>query len=158
MMLGQWTEQGMLNYGMGSSWMTWSNATPEDYYDKWNHYAFVKKSSTKEMTIYLNGIPVGTNKATDFLNDLRGFYIGGVYENSEKKYGNVNYLKAYMDDFRIYNTALTQEQVLKLIGLNSVHVPLVPSLSPSDPVPDDRIDLYDFARMAEYWLKVPLWP
>jgi len=158
LLLAQWTEQGVLNYGIGSSWMTWPNATPKDYYEKWNHYAFVKKSSTREMTIYLNGIPVGTNKATDFLNDLRGFYIGGVYENTEQKYVEESYLKAFMDDFRIYDTALTQEQVLKLIGLNGVHVPLVPSLSPSDPVPDDRIDLYDFAMMAEYWLKVPLWP
>lgn len=145
---------------MGSNWITWSDATPEDYHDKWNHYAFVKKASTGEMTIYLNGVPVArTNNATGLpLSYLRTFYIGGVFFYDSDSYRSENSIEAFMDDFRIYDTALTQEQVLKLVGLSSMHVPLVPSLSPSDPIPDDRIDLRDFARMAEYWLKIPLWP
>lgn len=160
LMLAQWDEQGVLSYGMGSSWITWSDATPEDYHDNWNHYAFVRKASTGEMTIYLNGVPVArTDNATGLpLLSLRTFYIGGVFFYDSDSYRAENSIRAFMDDFRIYDTALTQEQVLKLVGLSSMHVPLVPSLSPSDPVPDDRIDLKDFARMAEYWLEVPLWP
>lgn len=162
LMLAQWDEEGVLSNGMGSypgNWVTWSKGTPKDYYDKWNHFAFVKKASTGEMTIYLNGIPVArTNEATDTLSFLRAFHIGGVFLYDSKHYIKESYLKALMDDFRIYDTALTNEQVLNLMGQSSVHVPLVPFLSPSDPVPDDKIDLRDFAKMAEYWLKIPLWP
>lgn len=157
LMLAQWDEQVVLTYAMGSypnNWMTWSNASPEDYYENWNHYAFVKKASTGEMTIYLNGIPVArTSEATDTLSFLSGFHIGGLTLQHRE-----SYLEALMDDFRIYDVALTNEQVLKLVGLSSVHVPLVPFLSASDPYVDDRIDLRDFAKVAEYWLEIPLWP
>lgn len=81
------------------------------------------------------------------------FYIGGL--TTEK---TENYIKGLMDDFRIYNTALTNEQVLKLLGLSSVHVPVAPLLSPCDPHADDKIDFRDFARMAEYWFEEVLWP
>jgi hypothetical protein len=161
-MSAQWDEQGALTVGMGeypNNWITWSDAKPEDYYDDWNHYAFVKKASTGEMTIYLNGIPVArTNQATGIPSFLKVFLIGGVYEYSSHIYKTASFMQGFMDDFRIYETALTNEQVLKLLGLNSVHVPLVPFLSPCDPIPDDRIDLHDFAKMMEYWLQVPLWP
>ena len=160
-MLAQWYSDAgpipdpELTYGMGRGWISWPHATPEDYYDDWNHYTFVKKKSTGEMTIYLNGIPVSkTNDANDTLSTFQTtFHIGGATSQYPP-----NYLEALMDDFRIYDSALTNEQVVKLLGLSSVHVPLAPLLSPCDPYADDKIDLHDFAKVAEYWFEIPLWP
>jgi len=62
-----------------------------------------------------------------------------------------------IDDFRIYDYALSQKEIA-YVATNGTGVFNLPLLSPLDLTQDDAIDFMDFAVLAENWLENQLWP
>ena len=89
----------------------------------WHHIATTYNGSN--VTFYLDGVNVGTSAASGNLGATYGdnLYVGG------KTYGTFYYVKGLLDDVRIYNRALSAQEVLNLYNssgealgiLNRVH-------------------------------------
>ncbi len=137
--------------------LAWAQEEPEHYVGRWNHYAFVKDANNGVMRIYHNGLLVAQN--TDAFQPMNGADAGQSIIGSEAG-GGSGYYKGKMDDFRIYDYALSHAEILYLAAGsgNELYQPLQPVLSPVDPDEDGKITLRDFAALAELWLKESLWP
>ena len=80
----------------------------ETYSGAWNHYAFVKNETAT--AVYQNGellIDSGGDEK-DPLFDITEFYIGAGPEGDRRSYSGL------MDDFGIWDTALTEDEIEKL--------------------------------------------
>lgn len=79
--------------------------SPGEMDNNWNHWAFVKKQSTGEMFIYKNGqlwhSGTNLNRSVGYVSRL---VIGASADQSIK-------WKGKMDEFRIYNSALSQATI-----------------------------------------------
>ena len=62
-----------------------------------------------------------------------------------------------IDDFRIYDYALSQPEVA-YIATNGTGIFDQPLMSPADLSADGRINFKDFAILADNWLNERLWP
>jgi len=154
-------EAGVPSYYWGSEQLHWLDSEPGDWSGQWNHYAFVEDMEADVMSMYCNGIRVaqssgslqyGTINPTSMAgNDW--FAIGGLYRIS---YTSGPY-KGKIDDFRIYDTALTPGEILYLAQGpgKQVYMPLV---APKDPYEDNRIDFKDYGVLVNDWLTEVLWP
>lgn len=122
-----------------------------EFKGQWNHYAFVKDVSSGVQRIYLNGLlKAETLNATASLDGMTAFAVGSTVSGGDGSY----YGK--MDDFKIYNRALSQAEIVYLAGETSVEQPL---LSQADTNEDDVVDLEDFAEVAPMWLEMnAVWP
>ena len=76
----------------------------------WTHVAVTKSGTTA--TLWVNGVPVGTNPSVtlspDSLGNTNNNWIG------RSQYGDP-LLNGAIDDFHIFNAALTQDQILSLM-------------------------------------------
>ncbi len=87
---------------------TYKTATASDYEGQWNHWVFTKNALNGEMKIYLNGVL--WHSATGKMRPL------GIVENvkiGSFANGTYNY-DGRIDDFRLYNSALSPAEVTKL--------------------------------------------
>lgn len=75
--------------------------------NKWYH--IVVSSNSQEISVYINGEPIGTaNKSALLLSETAIPTIGADSDRDERYfYGNIS-------DFRIYSTALSDEDILRL--------------------------------------------
>lgn len=133
-------------------WDSTSWEAPESAYrgTNWNHFAFTKDIATGEQKIYHNGQIVAlTKKATTPIDYVGMFTIGNFHPG-----GNLAYY-GDVDDFRIYDHALTPDEVLFLAGGSAYYQPVI-----SDADFDDSgdIGLGDLAILAAKWLEIQLWP
>jgi hypothetical protein len=137
--------------------LSWVQEEPEDDVGRWNHYAFVKDAGDGLMRIYHNGLLVAQN--TDAFQPMDGAAAGQSTIGARND-GGGGYYQGKLDELRIYNCALSHAEVLYLAaGSDSeLHQPLQPVLSPVDPYEDGVISFEDLAVVAEWWLKVLLWP
>jgi len=73
---------------------------------------------------------------------------------------NSGYYEGKLDEFKIYDYALSHAEVLYLAaGSGSeLYQPLQPALSPVDPYEDGKINFKDYAVLADVWLAERLWP
>lgn len=136
--------------------VAWVQERPVEHLGQWNHYAFVKDAGEGMMRIYHNGVLVAQD--TDAFLPMDGAAAGPSRIGSRPD-GSGNY-EGKLDDFRIYDYALSHAEVLYLaLGSDSqLHQPLVPVLAPVDPYADGTISLRDIAVLAEWWLRESLWP
>ena len=81
------------------------DATPAEYGDAWVHWAFVKNGDTGDQQIYLNGVlwHSGTG-ATRSMTGVTKFTLGTKPILS-------NWWTGMMDDFQLYDHALTVEEI-----------------------------------------------
>ncbi|MCK5641967.1 MAG: right-handed parallel beta-helix repeat-containing protein, partial [Gammaproteobacteria bacterium] len=81
-------------------------ANTQDYEGRWNHWAFTKNAVSGDMKIYLNGAlwHTGTGK-TRTMSGITSFKIGSHAA------GTSNY-DGIIDEFRVYNRTLTQEEII----------------------------------------------
>ena len=83
-------------------------ASPDEYAGQWRHWAFLKNAETGDQQIYLDGEL--WHSATELIRPLAGvtaFTIGARNDGGEIYPGKI-------DDFRLYNKALTGVEILKL--------------------------------------------
>ena len=141
---------------------------------QWVHVALVKDVDNGFQRIYINGEMVAENSnVTVSLAPLTDFTIGNRAALDRGIIGR-------MDDFRCYNRALSQGEIVTLAGKASVYQPLLKSTdmngvvywgSTSDnkgpfagmPIStdtngDDTVDFRDIAVLTGNWLDVILWP
>ena len=97
-------------------------ATPEEYEGSWQHWAFTKDADTGEKKIYLNGVL--WHSGTGFHRPMTGVTLFKIGSMADGKFG----YRGMIDDFRLYNRALTQEEIQQAMN---------PELA-SRPNPGDR--------------------
>ncbi len=82
----------------------------EDYADAWIHWAFTKNAETGQQMIYRNGMlwqsGEGLNRP---MTGVTAFTLGS-------KGDETGFWNGVMDEFRLYNRELTQEEILWLAG------------------------------------------
>ena len=86
-------------------------ASPEEYEGSWQHWTFTKNADTGEQSIYHNGAL--WHSGTGFSLPMTGvtaFLIGSQANGTENNYDGM------MDDFRLYDRALTPEEIGWLAG------------------------------------------
>lgn len=114
----------MVDADMGDTWMTWEGGNSiEGLLDnQWHHFAFAYDAASSTMTLYIDGAVYGTKTWGTHggvnLDDSKvtGFRIGNGPQSQNS--GGDNWLysnwKGSLDQFRLYNVALTQEEVTDL--------------------------------------------
>ena len=125
----------------------------EDYAGQWNHWTFTKNcdanDGTGEMKIYLNGFlwHSGYDVNVPLTGTIDDFVIGSGFDAS---------YSGTIDDFRIYNYELSQEQIAYLATVGTGYYPL--QQRAANIHEDEVIDFKDYAEMADNWLQELLWP
>lgn len=129
--------------------VTWGNSEsdPGDYVDTWNHFAFVKDSTQGSFSIYKNGYLVSRSTVSSDAIASPGVSVIGL------DLGGQEYYSGKMDQLRIYDDAMMQEEILYLVsGAGaSIYQSAYPVFVPFDPFKDGRIDLSDLSVIAESW-------
>jgi len=129
-------------------------AVPKEYEGRWNHWTFIKdcdaNGGTGVLEMYLNGLlwDIGYDvnvPLTDTIDDK--FLIGNGWDG---------YYAGAIDDFRIYNKVLTQDEIAYLATKGTGYYLLQDR--ETNFYEDEKIDLMDFAVMADYWFEEQLWP
>jgi hypothetical protein len=127
---------------------------------QWHHIVGLRNGDT--INVYIDGILDGTaDLPADY--DLSGTsqhnaYIGVVTDNSlavpEK------YLIGSVDDVRIYDYALSQSEILDVMGQNELYFPLtsVANIFDEEPVNSKQVNEKDRAILDEEWLQELVWP
>ena len=97
--------------------------------------------------------------SADYGESTYGFNIGGsgVWDTTG------NWLEGQLDEVRVYSRALLQAEIGSLAGKTAVYSPplqwlLEPQDADIDMNSDGRIDLKDYATLAQDWLEEILWP
>ena len=149
--------------------LDWIMKTPnlEDVEGQWNHWAVTKDCHAGELKVYLNGAlwNWNINPATIPIANIGVFRIGAeTGREDDPPYNLRGYLTGKIDDFRIYDYALSQGEICSLadMSVGSTYTqPLSLLLYPDDNTniyEDDRIDFKDFAMLATSWLDYIEWP
>lgn len=170
--LGNWMNTtGKFEYEAGGDTLIWTGSqhfstsdlytNPSHPQDQWVHYAFVKSASAGLMRIYQNGRLVAEMPAfstySPTVDDTNGFFSIGAWRWSG---GAGGFVDGWIDDFRVYDYALSPEEVLWLsVEGGAVSSPMLqPLIEPADVNGDDRIDLADAAELAGLWLQAAVYP
>ena len=148
-----------LEYGQNSNY-----SNPLHPLNRWVHYAFVK--SPGDMRIYQDGVMVAEdtvlgNTLDPVTSDGNSFFTIGAWQyNNAGTTTNGSYINGLMEDFRIYDYALTPGQVLSLaVAGGTATSPMTQKLlTPADIVPDEIVNFNDFALLADKWHQAALFP
>jgi len=119
-----------------------------DYQGEWSHWAFMKNSNDETMKVYRNGLLWLEGEGKSPLVDgqlLAQFRLADWNWNGD------------MDDFRVYDKALTNGEVMYLAGFTEPMYTPVPRQN-RDLYLDGEINLKDFTTLADEWLVERLWP
>ncbi len=142
-------------------WGTPNYTNPLGPQDQWVHYAFVKSATAGTLRIYRNGTLVvdapGGGTWSPVVDGVDWFFSIGAWRWSG---GSGGYLDGLMDDFRLYDYALSDSEVLSLAqaGGTASSPLLQPLLTGADIVPDNAVGLQDFAEVAARWLEPAVYP
>lgn len=170
--LGNWMNAtGKFEYKAGGDTLIWTGSrhystgdtytNPSHPQDQWVHYAFVKSASAGVMRIYQNGRLAAEATAgstySPAIDDAEGFFTIGAWRWSG---GAGGFVDGWIDDFRVYDYALSPEEVLWLAEAGGVvSSPMrQPLLEPADVTGDDVIDLEDLALTVSRWLQEAVYP
>jgi len=118
-----------------------------EYTGQWNHYAFVKDGNS--MSVYRNGWPrASLTNANRVIPDVKSFKLGVDSLDGE--------FVGWMDEFKVFDYALTNGQILTLAGVGQIDIPLD---STGDVSGDQKVNFVDYCYVAKRWLDGPvLWP
>ncbi len=148
--LGCWKSPGKYNWDCGWPWWVFESRLSGYHKDKsewsgrWNHWAFTKDVEAGKMQIFLNGVFYDSRTDANLpISGITSFEIGNGW------YGGYDGL---IDDFRIYDYALSQAEVASA-ATNGTGIFNLPLITPIDLNNDNRIDFKDFAILADSWLE-----
>jgi hypothetical protein len=149
--------RSFLEWGQNSNY-----SNPLHPVNRWVHYAFVK--SPGDMRIYQDGVMVAEdtvsgNTLDPVTADGNSFFTIGAWQyNGTNTDGS--YINGLMEDFRVYNYALTPGQVLNLaVAGGTATSPMTQKLiTPADIVSDEIVNFKDFAVLADKWHQAALFP
>ncbi len=115
-----------INGGGGEQVLQWPN-NGRPAVNQEAHVVWTSDAATGLGLLYVNGIPVGTNNAMTLTPAALGATPNDWLGHSQ--YSGDPYFKGTIDEFRIYNFALTPAQVLTnyLNGPNLVQIPPTPA-------------------------------
>ena len=134
--------------------LDWENHT------EWSHYSFVRDANN--LAIYVNGSlenisdSNGTAMATPGL-----LYLGISCDRAPGNTGDMHDgFTGNVDDFQIFDYALTEAQAGYLGTNGTGYVPLNATLNIYDSEPDGQqaVNFKDYAKLMLYWLDEQLWP
>ena len=152
--LGCFRPPGRYNWDCGQPWsfdnrISGQHRYTSEWTGRWNHWAFTKDVQTGTMHIFLNGLLYDSRSgAGAAISGITSFEIGSGW------YGGYDGL---IDDFRIYNYALSQSEIAH-VATNGTGIFEQPLMIPADLNDDNQIDFSDFALLADHWLENQLWP
>ncbi|MGD8786092.1 MAG: LamG domain-containing protein [Phycisphaerales bacterium] len=148
--LGCWKTPGKYNWDCGWPWWFFESRLSGEHEDKsewsgrWNHWAFTKDVESGTMQVFLNGVFHDSRTDANLpISGVTSFEIGNGW------YGGYDGL---IDDFRIYDYALSEAQVV-YAATNGTGIFNIPLISPIDLNNDNQIDFKDFAILADSWLE-----
>ena len=75
---------------------------------RWYHIAVIFSGST--VSLYVDGIEVGNSSGSNPASITAPFMMGAMYDSATPK-TQKNYFSGWMEELRLWNTALTQEQL-----------------------------------------------
>ncbi len=136
-----------------------------DFSGQWNHYAFVKDADANLMRIYHNGGLIAEHNTTTalMLGDERveAFRIGRrrtiPYLHNNKTIADQTWV-GRIDDFRVYNYALSQAEAAWLGTRGTGIVPFDNVANFKESSVPEAVDFGDYAILAQQWLNQQLWP
>lgn len=152
--LGCWKSPGRYFWQCGSHWsfdsqIAGQHRSSAEHSGRWNHWAFTKQSrhgadtTYGTMHVYLNGMLIDRrNDSRQIVGGVESFTIGSGW------YGGYD---GFLDDFRIYDYALSAREIA-FVATNGTGVFDLPLLAPMDFISDDIIEFRDFASLAQDWL------
>ncbi len=142
---------GWASFYYGWDTADWLNPPSDAFRGSWNHFAVTKNAETGIARIYHNGLIVAENDEAirPMYKYLQTFLVGGYALT-----GSMNY-RGKIDDFRIYDYALSQAEVVNLAGKASVNQTV---WSIANLNGDNKVDFKDFALLAQNWRTLVLWP
>jgi len=132
-----------------------------DSHTEWTHYCFVRDANN--LAIYVNGILEEVSSSSGApLADPNLLYLGLSADrapgNSE---GMHDGFTGNVEDFQIFDYALTESQAGYLGTAGTGYVPMPPSimdLYDGEPAGLKAVNLRDFAVLMNSWLEIQLWP
>ncbi|HUT28866.1 MAG TPA: LamG domain-containing protein, partial [Sedimentisphaerales bacterium] len=104
--------------------LVWADAAPAAWRGDWHHFGFRKSEAAGTMTIFFDGLPVKTRTGTgNTLSEVADtpFTLGCYNDENSGDYGG------RMDDFRLFNRALSDTEVASLFRGGEVELPWAPS-------------------------------
>jgi hypothetical protein len=102
------TPNKAIDIGNDAENIYWQATSDDDFAGKWNFYVFVKDANEYSLKLYHNGSQVAERYgAMEPMPKINNFMIGGRMYPTADWSGKI-------DDFRIYNRALSADEVLKL--------------------------------------------
>ncbi|AQQ70866.1 hypothetical protein SMSP2_01228 [Limihaloglobus sulfuriphilus] len=119
------------------------------YIGVWNHYVFTKDITTGAMRIFMNGDLIAENYTAETMPQISQFMIGASPSFVQRMKGKV-------DEFRIYDYALSWEEVLTLYG--ETEPKEVALDSAADLLEDNTVDSQDLQLLTADWLSEILFP
>jgi hypothetical protein len=88
--------------------LSWRVPKRDYWSNRWNHYAFLKDANKGIMEIYHNGSLVAARtNAFQPMAGAKRLYIGAKRSGRDQYHGKI-------DDFRIYNYAMSQTEIMEL--------------------------------------------
>jgi len=152
--LGCWRRPGIYHWACGSPWsfdnkLSGNHRYSEEWFGRWNHWAFTKDAETGIMQIFLNGVLYDSRTGSHSpISGITSFEIGNGW------YGGYD---GAIDDLLIYNYALTGPEIA-YIATGGTGIFDQTLLTPADLNGDNKIAFADFALFAEQWLENQIWP
>ena len=109
-------------------------------------------------TIYLDGVVIGVNTAVT----LTPSDLGTTTQNwlGRSQYSADGYYNGLLDDFLIYNYALSHGEILSTAGMGTLYVPVTSpaNVSDSEPALQKKVNFRDYAELLSRWLDETEWP
>ncbi|MFC1603493.1 LamG-like jellyroll fold domain-containing protein [Planctomycetota bacterium] len=134
----------------------------------WIHAVVIRDDEAKELRIYCNGELENTNAnpaTADISSSGEPLYIGAKQQEDAHAANSASapidhYFEGMLDDLRIYNYALSHNEVLSIAGLGDLYVPLTSpaNISDDEPANSMSVNFKDFAVLADEWLQQLIWP
>ena len=110
--------------GTGEEWLTlWADNGNLNKYE-WNHVAAVFDGKAGNMTLYLNGIPVGEKTITSGASiapaDRDSLLVGRNAHSEGIAAGFYQMFSGYMDELKLYDKALPQETIVTQASIENI--------------------------------------